>query len=91
MKFEWDENKNISNKKKHNINFNNEKEIFNDSDRVETQDLRKDYKEKRYIIIGRVLSALLVVVYTIRKNTIRIISARRANKKERDSYNTQKK
>ena len=62
-----------------------------DSDRIETQDLRKDYKEKRYIIIGRVLSALLVVVYTIRKNTIRIISARRANKKERDSYNTQKK
>jgi len=40
MEFEWDKNKNASNKNKHNISFEDAKEIFNDSNRIETEDTR---------------------------------------------------
>ena len=87
MKFEWDENKNKSNQKKHGINFDEAKEIFNDVNRLNSQDNRKKYGEKRWITIGKILKTNIIVVYTIRNTTIRIISARMANKKERIKYN----
>ena len=47
MKFEWDENKNLINIKKHGIDFNQAKEIFKDKYRIEVPDERKDYGEVR--------------------------------------------
>jgi uncharacterized DUF497 family protein len=89
LKFEWDENKNKSNIKKHDIDFNDAKEVFDDPKSIETEDTRKDYGESRFIIIGKVKNVILTVVYTIRVNAIRLISARRSRKDERNSYNSQ--
>jgi len=70
---------------KHAIDFKDAKEVFNDPDRINSEDKRKDYGEKRWITIGKMFKAIIVVVYTIRDAT-RLISARYANKKERISY-----
>lgn len=53
MEFEWDKNKNESNKEKHGIDFNQAKEVFEDMDKIEVPDNRKDYGEKRTKIIGK--------------------------------------
>ncbi len=86
MKFEWDENKNASNKDKHDIDFNHAKKIFEDKNRKKFRDNRKDYGEERWITIGNVLDATLTVVYTLRKPATRLISARLSNKNERKIY-----
>ncbi len=90
MKFEWDENKNKSNQEKHGIDFNDAKEVFSDENRTISQDNRTNYGEKRWITIGKMYKAIIVVIYTIR-NATRIISARMANKKEREKYNNDTK
>ncbi len=86
MKFEWDQNKNEQNIKKHQIDFENAKLIFSDSNRIIYQDLRNDYGEERFISIGLLNDTVIVVVYTIRKGAIRLISARYAKKSERNIY-----
>lgn len=86
--FEWDEKKNKANYEKHGISFDEAGEIFTGEEPFLTfPDTRKDYGESRYISIG-VLSknALLVVAHTHREGRIRIISARKANKRERRKY-----
>ncbi len=85
MKFEWDESKNRSNFDKHGVDFNDATEIFN-SVRVTTVDKRKDYGEVRKITIGRIGKSICVVVYTEHNETKRIISARKANVRERRKY-----
>jgi len=86
-KFEWDERKNLANKNKHGFSFESGKSVFNDNNRVEIEDKRADYGERRWLTIGKVLNVIRTVVYTLRDTTIRIISARRASKKERAKYN----
>ena len=90
MKFEWDNNKNESNKKKHGISFDEAKEVFEDTNRKEYEDIRKEYGELRIIAIGyaKTVNVILFVVFTIRNRYIRIISARKANKNDRKIYNT---
>lgn len=61
-------------------------EIFLDPFRIEAVDDRSDYPETRFQTIGRVGQRILVVIYTEREGGIRIISARRATKNERKSY-----
>lgn len=86
MKFEWDENKNQSNIEKHGINFEEATQAFNDKDYIKKFD-RVVGTEKRTHIIGKILNVVVaLVVYTERNNNIRIISARRASKKERGLY-----
>ena len=85
MEFEWDEKKNQSNIEKHGIDFNYAKRIF-ENVRVTATDTRKDYGELRKISIGIIESHVCVVVYTIRKDVIRIISARKANQRERRRF-----
>ncbi len=85
MTFEWDENKNKQNQVKHGIDFNEAKDVFGDMNRTNSLDNRHDYGEKRWITIGMVANVLITVVYTIRE-AIRIISARRSNKNERQEY-----
>lgn len=88
MKFEWDETKNRKNKAKHGIDFNIAARVFGDPQRLEAYDLNHDENEDRWITIGMVAPAILVVIYTERQDgeAIRIISARQANEKERQEY-----
>ena len=89
MEFEWDENKNKSNQLKHGISFEEATKIFDDEKRIEYQDFRKDYGEDRWKTIGQILGVIFSVTYTLRTTLVRLISARRASQKERDSYENQ--
>lgn len=85
MKFEWDENKNIKNKEKHKISFELASLVFNDPDYIEMFDFEHSIDEDRFIAIGKV-GEILFVVFTERKDTIRLISARLATNTERRLY-----
>lgn len=86
MEFEWDEEKNKANQRKHRISFEEAAEIFC-YPMYELVDTRFDYGEERFIAIGRNNQMLiLTVVYTERETRIRIISTRRANKQEKQLY-----
>ena len=87
FEFEWDENKNNINKSNHKIDFADALQVFFDERRIIRIDSRKDYGEVRYQVIGMTNLQVLFVVYTEKyENTIRIISARKANKRERAAY-----
>ena len=86
MEFECDDEKNRTNIAKHGISFEEAAAIF-DYPTYEMVDSRVDYGETRYIAIGRnQYFVIFTVVYTERGEAIRIISARRANQKERKLY-----
>lgn len=85
MNFEWDENKNTVNKEKHGISFEVASFVFNDPMYVEMYDFKHSVYEDRYIAIGKV-EEVLFVVFTERKDTVRIISARIATETERRIY-----
>jgi hypothetical protein len=84
--YEWDHNKARSNLRKHGIHFADAVAVFNDPFAIMLRD--ESPEEERFIIIGLdFLRRILVVVYTERgKKTIRIISARKATKFERQQY-----
>lgn len=90
MKFEWDINKNKQNIEKHGIDFRDATQIFENA-RIIKEDKRKGYEEKRWILLGKMFEVVVVAIYTIRNNTIRIISVRKANKKERNIYHEKTK
>jgi uncharacterized DUF497 family protein len=88
LQFTWDENKNKENLKKHGIDFNTAIFVFQDSNYVKIYDSTHSIDEERWNIIGMVNDVVLFVVETeITDNVIRIISARKANKSEREKYN----
>ena len=84
----WDENKNIENKQKHKIGFEDAQYVFTDPDRIERIDQSESNKsgETRWQTIGKV-GELLFVVYTESGEDTRMITAREALKHERRSYN----
>lgn len=84
--FEWDNAKAIANLEKHAISFEQAKGVFRDPFAIEFMDDRADYGEERYILIGMADNRILVVVYTLRNEAIRIISAREAEAYERRKY-----
>lgn len=85
--FEWDEPKNEVNYHKHGVDFPTATEVFQDFFAVETMDERTTFHgEERYLITGMSGGSLLTVVYTQRGDAIRLISARRASKHERNDY-----
>ncbi|MCS6260680.1 BrnT family toxin [Shewanella baltica] len=88
MEFEWDETKNAINMAKHKIDFADALHVFLDEKRIEREDIRQDYQESRYQTIGTTKYGILFVIYTERdpKGTIRLISARKANSREKKSY-----
>ena len=85
MFFNWDTSKNRSNIAKHGIDFFDAKEIFN-FPMVIKVDNRFDYGEKRWISIGLLGKIIIVMVFTLRGESIRIISARKASQKEKNIY-----
>ena len=84
MKYEYDSNKSLSNKQKHGIDFEDAKLLWNDDKMVEILTSYED--EERFINIGKINSKFYTVVSTIREDKIRIISARRARKREIEIY-----
>ena len=86
MKFEWDEVKNKANIQKHSIDFNDIPELF-EHPMLTLLDNRSDYGEDRWIGIGLLLGLVGVVIYTEREgDIIRIISARKATRREVKNY-----
>ncbi len=83
-KFEWDENKRTLNFEKHGIDFVDAIDVFMDLSRIEFEKIRDG--ELRYLTIGSVNDVVILVVYTYRGSTVRLISARRASKNEREAY-----
>lgn len=88
MKYIWDEEKNIKNKKKHHVSFAEASTIFENDYFTFNDDKHSSKKEKRFIAIGRsIRRRVLFVCYCIKlKNKIRIISARKAKKNERRAF-----
>ena len=86
MKFEWDEGKNKTNLQKHGIDFNDVPELF-ELPMLVLLDSWDDYDEERWIGIGMLFELVCVVIYTEREgDVIRIISARKATKRETIAY-----
>ena len=85
MVFEWDEEKNLLNQRKHGISFETAAYVFVDESYIEMYDFEHSISEDRYIAIGRV-GDVLFVVFTERKEKIRLISARLATEAERRLY-----
>ena len=86
--FEWDEAKNVANIRKHGVSFPTAKRIF-EGVVLSRLDRRWDYGEDRYLSIGEVEQALIVVAHTRREGRTRLISARPASRKERQAYHEQ--
>ena len=85
MFFEWDEAKAAANWKKHRVDFKDAMRVFEDENRKEYYDAAHSDDEDRYITIG-MADNVLFVVYAERRETVRIISARHANRRERRLY-----
>ena len=84
---EWDENKNVLNQKQHHISFEEAASIFSDPLELTIPDPEHSISEHRLVSLGQSLRHnLLVVSYTERAGRIRIISARKATKRERRMY-----
>lgn len=85
MNYQWDINKAASNLRKHSVDFADAVLVFADELAITTEDKRST--EERFIIIGLdALGQVLVVVYTWRESEIRLISARKATRTERQQY-----
>ena len=82
---EWDDNKNRINIKKHGISFETAALVFADEERIEYYDKLHSQNEDRYVILGCV-QGILYVVYTMREDAARLISARMATPTERRIY-----
>ncbi|MBO6140588.1 MAG: BrnT family toxin [Ruminococcus sp.] len=89
LHFEWDENKNEINKRKHGISFETAKEVFYDDLAIVFDDPDHSVDEDRFLIIGMTKSSKVCIVshcYRDNDNIIRIISAREATKREKNFY-----
>ncbi|MCB8984086.1 MAG: BrnT family toxin [Ardenticatenaceae bacterium] len=89
VRFDWDRQKARSNLAKHGVSFDEAKTVFEDPFAITIPDPDHSDKEMRFIDLGYSRnSRLLIVVYTERNDTIRIISSREADKNERKQYET---
>jgi uncharacterized protein len=88
MKSTWDPKKAKLNFNKHNIRFSDAESVLFDPYALTIEDISSE-KEQRHITIGMdSMARILVVVFTYREDKFRLISARRATKKERFHYET---
>jgi len=82
MNFEWDESKSEACFVRRGFDFAYAVHVFLDDDRLVREDTRFGYDETRMQVIGQISGRVFVVVYTPRREAIRIISARKANQRE---------
>jgi len=85
MQYEWDEKKNAANRIKHGLDFSSAEGFCWDT-AVETIDDRSDYGEERWISMGLIGVRVHIMIYARRTGNIRIISLRKANKREVEYY-----
>jgi len=85
MRYEWDEDKRAANLAKHGVDFE-EAERFDWSLAIEAIDDRADYGEERWVALGSIDERLHVLTYTVRGENIRLISLRKANRRESEHY-----
>jgi uncharacterized DUF497 family protein len=88
-RFQWDDKKAASNYAKHGVRFEAARHVFEDPFAIELVDDRHDYGEDRFVLIGTASGRLLTVVYALRDDMIRIISARGAEPFEHRAYHEQ--
>ena len=86
MDFEWDEAKSERCFVERGFDFAYAARAFFDSERLVHQDTRFSYGEARYKLMGQIEGRLFVLVYTLRHGVVRIISARKANRREVIDY-----
>lgn len=84
--FEWDDQKAASNEAKHGVSFDEAASVFADPYRAEDIDMRFDYREARFNVVGQIEGLVVHVTYTRRGHTARLISARPASREERKRY-----
>ena len=85
--FEWDKGNIDKSYQKHGITPNEAEEAFVDKDILLLEDIKQSQKELRFEAIGRIIKGdILFLAFTARGDKIRIISVRKANKKERRRY-----
>ncbi|GAB6040886.1 BrnT family toxin [Endothiovibrio diazotrophicus] len=85
MEYEWDDAKAVANRDKHGVDFH-EAEAFEWDAALIDPDTRRDYGEPRFTALGPIGNRLYVMVYTVRGETLRIISLRKANRREFNRY-----
>ena len=89
IKFVWDESKNRLNRRKHGVSFEEAKAVFYDESAIEFPDPDHSEREDRFLMLGvSYRLRVLIVCHCFREgaSTIRIISARKATKKEIERY-----
>jgi uncharacterized DUF497 family protein len=89
--FEWDPRKAQANAAKHGVSFDDAVSVFLDPEALDGRDLQHSSTEARFLRLGRSATGhVLMVAYTFRRSgdakAIRIISARRASRRERAAY-----
>jgi hypothetical protein len=90
--FQWDQHNTKKNWQKHKVTPAECEEVFFNKPLIVTDDLKHSSSEKRFYVLGKTdLSRKLFIVFTIRKELIRVISARNMNKKEKRSYDQYEK
>jgi len=88
--FQWDKGNSEKNWEKHKVTRNECEQVFFNIPLIISDDKKHSDKEKRWYLLGQTdLSRLLFIVFTFRKNLIRVISARDMNQKEKQVYNEQ--
>jgi uncharacterized DUF497 family protein len=93
VSFSWDDRKNLANQKKHKVSFEEAQSVFFDEHAIEYYDPDHSESEDRFLMLGLSYQVrVLVVSYTLREDEteIRIISAKKATKKEQKAYTGEK-
>ncbi len=87
MEIKWDKNKAETNFNKHNVSFEEAETVFEDDFTITIVDEEHSFDERRFITIGESLTGrLLIISHTFDEELIRIISARKPTKSERENY-----
>ncbi len=89
IRFEWDEAKNRANRRKHGVSFEEAQTVFLDENAIRFYDPDHSADEDRFLMLGISIRLRVLVVcrcFRVGESTIRIISARKANKRESATY-----
>ena len=89
LRFNWDARKNAGNKRKHGVSFEEARTVFYDERALLIEDPDENDEEDRFVLLGISAALRMLVVchcYREKDSLIRIISARKANRKEREDY-----
>jgi uncharacterized DUF497 family protein len=85
MRCEWDDAKSETNLQKHGLSFEDASIVFS-GPCVTFEDTRFDYGEQRFITLGALAGRIVVIAHALREDATRIISMRKANKREQKIY-----